>query len=131
MNELPWGTNNDLDDTKFYNRHEDIQFISDLLKNSQYGNSPSILITGLRGIGKSALLKKIQKTLIKEQYLVVYIDLSSSNAYQTGKFTRKSVIELLYDEIIKECRKFGLTTIDKKIEKFIKTHNIALKEITN
>ena len=48
MNELPWGTNNNLDDTKFYNRHEDIQFISNLLKNSQYGNSPSILITGLR-----------------------------------------------------------------------------------
>ena len=64
-------------------------------------------------------MKKMQKILTKEQYLVVYIDLSLSNAYQSGKFTRKSVIELLYEEIIKECKKFGLTALDKKIEKFI------------
>ena len=104
MNELPWGTNNNLDDTKFYNRHEDIQFISNLLKNSQYGNSPSILITGLRWVGKSALMKKMQKILTKEQYLVVYIDLSLSNAYQSGKFTRKSVIEYFMRKSLKNVK---------------------------
>lgn len=131
MNELAWGTNNDLNDNQFYNRIDDIKFISDLLKSSQYGTSPSILLTGIRGVGKSALMKRIQKNFRNENYLVVYIDLSSSNAYQTDEFSRESLIELIYDEIINECREFGITTVDKKIEKYIKTHDVTLKEIVN
>ena len=131
MNELAWGTNNDLNENQFYNRVEDIKFISDLLRSSQYGTSPSILLTGIRGVGKSALMKRIQKNFRDENYLVVYIDLSSSNAYQTDEFTRESLIELIYDELIKECGEFGITTVDKKIEKYIKTHDVALKEIVN
>ena len=131
MNELAWGTNNDLSENQFYNRVEDIKFISDLLRSSQYGTSPSILLTGIRGVGKSALMKRIQKNFRDENYLVVYIDLSSSNAYQTDEFTRESLIELIYDEIIKECGESGITTVDKKIEKYIKTHDVALKEIVN
>jgi len=131
MNELAWGTNNDLNENQFYNRVEDIKFISDLLRSSQYGTSPSILLTGIRGVGKSALMKRIQKNFRDENYLVVYIDLSSSNAYQTDEFTRESLIELIYDEIIKECSESGITTVDKKIEKYIKTHDVALKEIVN
>ncbi len=131
MNELAWGTNNDLNDKQFYNRIEDIRFISDLLKSSKYGTSPSILITGIKGVGKSALMKKIQKNFRNENYLVAYIDLSSSNSYQTDEFTRESLIELIYDQIIEECREYGITTIDKKIEKYIKTHDVTLKETIN
>ncbi len=131
MNELAWGTNNDLNENQFYNRVEDIKFISDLLRSSQYGTSPSILLTGIRGVGKSALMKRIKKNFRDENYLVIYIDLSSSNAYQTDEFTRESLIELIYDEIIKECGESGITTVDKKIEKYIKTHDVALKEIVN
>lgn len=131
MNELAWGTNNDLNENQFYNRVEDIKFISDLLRSGQYGTSPSILLTGIRGVGKSALMKRIQKNFRDENYLVVYIDLSSSNAYQTDEFTRESLIELIYDEIIKECTESGITTVDNKIEKYIKTHDVALKEIVN
>lgn len=131
MNELAWGTNNDLNDNQFYNRVEEISFITDLLKSSQYGTYPSILLTGIRGVGKSALMKKIQKTFRNKKYLVVYIDLSSSNAYQTDEFTRESLIELIYDQIIEECREYGITTINKKIEKYIKTHDVTLKEMIN
>ena len=131
MNELAWGTNNDLNENQFYNRVEDIKFISDLLRSSQYGTSPSILLTGIHGVGKSALMKRIQKNFRDENYLVIYIDLSSSNAYQTDEFTRESLIELIYDQIIKECSESGITTVDKKIEKYIKTHDVALKEIVN
>lgn len=76
-------------------------------------------------------MKRIQKNFRDENYLVVYIDLSSSNAYQTDEFTRESLIELICDEIIKECGESGITTVDKKIEKYIKTHDVALKEIVN
>ena len=131
MNELAWGTNNDLNENQFYNRVEDIKFISDLLRSSQYGTSPSILLTGIRGVGKSALMKRIQKNFRDENYLVIYIDLSSSNAYQTDEFTRECLIELIYDEIIKECSESGIATVDKKIEKYIKTHDVTLKEIVN
>ncbi|WP_458454876.1 AAA family ATPase [Methanobrevibacter sp.] len=131
MNELAWGTNNDLNDNQFYNRVEDIRFISDLLKSSKYGTSPSILITGIRGVGKSALMKKVQKKFRDENFLVVYIDLSSSDAYQKDEFSKEALIELIYDEIIKECKEFGITTVDKKIEKYIKTHDVTLKEIVN
>lgn len=131
MNELAWGTNNDLNDNQFYNRVEDIRFISDLLKSSTYGTSPSILITGIRGVGKSALMKKVQKKFRDENFLVVYIDLSSSDAYQKDEFSKEALIELIYDEIIKECKEFGITTVDKKIEKYIKTHDVTLQEIVN
>ena len=131
MNELAWGTNNELNDKQFYNRVKDIKFISDLLKSSQYGTSPSILLTGIRGVGKSALMKKIQKIFRAENYLVVYIDLSLSNAYQTNEFSKEALIELIYDQIMKECEEFGIATANKKIEKYIKTHDIALKEIVN
>ena len=131
MNKLPWGNNIELNENQFYNRVDDIKFITDLLKSSQYGSSPSILLTGIRGVGKSALMKKIQKNFQDENYLVVYIDLSSSHAYQTGEFTKESLIELIFDEIIKECGECGFTTVDKKIEKYIKTHDISLKEIVN
>lgn len=131
MNELAWGTNNDLNDNQFYDRVEDIRFISDLLKSSKYGTSPSILITGIRGVGKSALMKKVQKKFRDENFLVVYIDLSSSDAYQKDEFSKEALIELIYDEIIKECKEFGITTVDKKIEKYIKTHDVTLKEIVN
>ena len=131
MNELAWGTNNDLNENQFYNRVDDIQFISDLLKSSKYGTSPSILLTGIRGVGKSALMKRIQKKFCDEKYLVVYIDLSSSDSYQKDEFSREALIELIYDQIIKECREYGIKTVDKKIEKYIKTHDVALNEIVN
>ena len=131
MNELAWGTNTDLNDNQFYNRVEDIKFMSDLLRSSQYGTSPSILITGIRGVGKSAIMKKIQKKFRDENFLVIYIDLSASDAYQKNEFTKESFIELIYDQIIEECGKSGFTTADKKIEKYIKTHDVTLREIVN
>lgn len=76
-------------------------------------------------------MKRIQKNFRDEKYLVIYIDLSSSNAYQTDEFQRESIIELIYNQIINECKEFGITTVDKKIEKYIKTHDIGLKEIVN
>ena len=131
MNELAWGTNIDLNDNQFYNRVDDIKFISDLLRSSQYGTSPSILLTGVRGVGKSALMRKIQRTFRDEKYLVAYIDFSASDAYQKDEFSKEAVIELIYDQIIEECNEIGISTVDKKIEKYIKTHDVALREIVN
>lgn len=126
---IAWGTENNLDDTLFYNRKEDLEFLTNILDSSQYGSTPTILLTGIRGVGKTALMNKL-KNDFKDEYLVIYMDLSLSDKYQKGEFTREAFMELLYKELINACNEFGLKTIDKKIEKYIKTHDIKLiKEI--
>ena len=35
-------------------------------------------------------------------------------------------MELLYKELINACNEFGFKTLDKKIEKYVKTHDIQL-----
>lgn len=123
------GTENNLDDTLFYNRKEDLKFMTNILDSSQYGSTPTILLTGIRGVGKTALMNKL-KNNFKNEYLVIYMDLSLSDKYQKGEFTREAFMELLYKELINACNEFGLKTIDKKIEKYVKTHDIKLiKEI--
>lgn len=127
---IAWGTDSNLDDSLFYNRKNDLKFIEDILDSSQYGSTPTILLTGVRGVGKTALMNKI-KNDFKDDYLVIYMDLSLSDQYQEDEFTRCVFMEQLFNEIIKACNEFALiTTIDKKIEKFFKTHDIKLiKEI--
>ena len=123
---IAWGTESNLDDELFYNRKQDLEFLKDVLNSSQYGSTPTILLTGVRGVGKTALMNKI-KNDFKDDYLVVYIDLSLSDKYQKGQFTRESFMELFYRKLIDACNEFALiTTIDKKIEKYIKTHDIKL-----
>ena len=45
MSSLPLGNDNDLDDTQFYNRTEEISFISDNLEMTKNGSTPTILLT--------------------------------------------------------------------------------------
>ena len=127
---IAWGTDSNLDDSLFYNRKKDLKFLEDILDSSQYGSTPTILLTGVRGVGKTALINKI-KNDFKDDYLVIYMDLSLSDEYQQGEFTRQAFMEQLFKEIIKACNEFALiTTIDKKIEKYFRTHDIKLiKEI--
>ena len=126
---IAWGTENNLNDELFYNRKKDLKFLTDILDSSQYGSTPTILLTGIRGVGKTALMNKL-KNDFKDEYLVIYMDLSFSDKYQEDEFTRTAFMELLYKEIINACNEFGLITIDEKIEKYVKTHDIKLvKEI--
>lgn len=66
MTNLPLGNDNDLDDNQFYNRKEEISFIKDTLKLTKTGSTPTILLTGIRGVGKTALMKKLKKGFKKE-----------------------------------------------------------------
>ena len=73
-------------------------------------------------------IKKIKDKFDKE-YLVVDIDLSRSNAYQQKNLTRGSIIKIIYDSIIKSSKDFGLITVDKQIEKYIKTNKFKIDKI--
>ena len=58
---LPLGNDNDLDDTQFYNRVNEISFLSDNLELTEKGSTPTILLTRIRWVGKTALMKKLKK----------------------------------------------------------------------
>ena len=128
MDDIASITDTNLTETQFYNRVDEINMLSNLLRGTELNSSPTILLTGIRGVGKTALIKKIKRNFDKE-YLVVDIDLSRSNAYQQKQLTRNSVIKIIYDTIIKSCKEFGLKTIDKQIEKFLKTNNFKIDKI--
>ena len=128
MTSLPLGNDNDLDDTQFYNRVDEISFLSDNLELTKKGSTPTILLTGIRGVGKSALMKKLKKNL-QNEYLVVYMDLSAIDKYKKNSLTRFDFMKLFYESIIKSCSESNIITIDTKILKYFKTRNFKLDKI--
>ena len=128
MDQIASITDTNLTETQFYNRADEINMLSSLLGTTEFNSSPTILLTGIRGVGKTALIKKIKDKFDKE-YLVVDIDLSRSNVYQQKKLSRGSIIKIIYDAIIKASKEFGLSTLDKKIEKYFKTNKFKIDKI--
>lgn len=128
MTSLPLGNDNDLDDTQFYNRVDEISFLSDNLELTKKGSTPTILLTGIRGVGKSTLMKKLKKNL-QNEYLVVYMDLSAIDKYKKNSLTRFDFMKLFYESIIKSCSESNIITIDTKILKYFKTRNFKLDKI--
>ena len=126
---LPLGNDNDLDDTQFYNRIEEISFISDNLELTKKGSTPTILLTGIRGVGKTALMKKLKKDFQKD-YVVVYMDLAGMDKFKKDdKLTRFSFMRLFYESLIKACRQSNILTIDAQILKYFKTRNFKLDRL--
>ena len=126
MASLPLGNNTNLDDTQFYNRIEEISFISDNLEVTKKGSTPTILLTGVRGVGKTALMKKLKKDF-QDEYAVVYMDLAGMDKFKKDdKLTRFCFMKLFYESLIKACRQSNITTIDIQILKYFKTRNFKL-----
>lgn len=129
MSSLPLGNDNDLDDTQFYNRVEEISFIFDNLELTEKESTPTILFTGIRGVGKTALMKKLKKDF-KEDYVVVYMDLAGMDKFkEDDKLTRFCFMRLFYESIIKACRESSILTIDTQIQKYFKTRNFKMDRI--
>jgi len=84
MDDIASITDTNLTETQFYNRIDEINILSNLLKSTEFNSSPTILLTGIKGVGKTAFIKKI-KNKFDNEYLVVDIDLSRSNVYQQKK----------------------------------------------
>ena len=128
MTSLPLGNDNDLDDNQFYNRINEISFLSDNLELTKKGSTPTILLTGIRGVGKSALMKKLKKDF-QDEYLVIYMELSAMDKYKKDSLTRFDFMKLFYESIIKACNDSNITTIDTKILKYLKTRNFKIDRI--
>ena len=128
MSNLPWGTSKVLTDEEFFNRTQEISNLTNLLNSTSENNAPDILVTGIRGVGKTVLLNKI-KQVMDENYLVVYMDFSVSQTYQKNKMSLKGLYDFYYQKIIEEAHLKGLNTLKNHINKFFKTNNFKLKEV--
>lgn len=128
MSYLPLGNDNDLDNTQFYNRVDEISFLADNLKLTKNGSTPAILLTGIRGAGKTAVMKKLKKDF-KDDFLVVYMDLSSMDKFKSNDFTRFSFMKLFYKSVIQACNESNIITIDKKLSKYFKTNNFRVDKL--
>lgn len=105
MKKLPWGTRNKLSDEEFYNRNKELSTIKSILKTTEDANAPEMLLTGIRGVGKTVFLNKVKDDLIKEGFLVILCDFSTSNSFQRGKLLIDDLMKHYYDEILRECSK--------------------------
>jgi len=122
---LPWSTNNNLTDIQFFNRTNEINLISNILKTTEEGSSPDLFVIGVRGVGKTVLMRKILHDFERD-YLVIHVDMTKSNNFQKTRFDRQSFMEFFYSRIIKACEEQDLITFDKKLEKLFKTNDISI-----
>ena len=128
MSNLPWANSKILTDDEFFNRTWETSNLTKLLQSTSESNAPDILVTGIRGVGKTVLLNKI-KQFMDENYLVVYMDFSTSQTYQRNNMSPKGLYDFYYRKIIEETSSKGLDTLDAHIRKFFKTNNFKLKDV--
>jgi len=130
MEDLAWGTDTELTDEQFYNRESDISLIKSLLETTSTGSPPTLMIVGIRGVGKTVLLKKIKKE-IENDYLTCYVDLSATSGYQMGELTEMSIMMHFYECWMEACKNKNFTTIFKKVKRYLKTKNFGIREIAD
>ena len=85
-------------DRYFYNRKADIKKIEYYLNSLELGISQSLLIRGVRGVGKTFLLHKIKQDS-KENFIISYIDISRIVDKDNENLTIQSVLLELLDEM--------------------------------
>lgn len=125
---LPMADRNELTDDEFFNRSAELDNLFNLLESTSNGNAPDIMLTGIRGVGKTVFLKKIKKQLDKD-YLVVYADFSRAECHRKRNMSVVGLMEYFYKELMKEAKSKNLSTFDKKIRKFFKTNNFEVKDV--
>ena len=130
MEDLAWGTDAELTDEQFYNRENDISLIKSILESTSTGSPPTLMIVGIRGVGKTVLLKKIKKEL-ENNYLTCYVDLSAISGYQMGKLTEMDIMIHFYEFWMEACQNKNFTTIFKKVKKYFQTKNFGIREFVD
>lgn len=126
MTDLPWGNTQNLTDDKFYNRESELINLKNILHSTSQGHAPDLLLTGIRGVGKTVFLKKLKREH-DDEYLVVYMVFSKSKCYQKNQMNIIGLMEYFFKELIIESKNKGLNTLDKKIEKFFKSNDFKIK----
>ena len=114
MEKLPLFTPKDIN-KYFYNRKEDLNKLNFYLSSLNNNISQRLLITGIRGIGKTFILQKILKDS-PENFITCYLDISQVYAENFGKLTEETLLIELLDTMagaIKNKGKFKETKSGK------------------
>lgn len=130
MEDLAWGTDAELTEEQFYNRERDISLIKSILETTSTGSPPTLMIVGIRGVGKTVLLKKIKREL-ENDYLICYVDLSATSGYQMGELTEMGIMMHFYECWMEACKNRNFTTIFKKVKKYFQTKNFRIREFAD
>lgn len=130
MNVLPWGNREILSDDEFYNRSMEIANVKNLLSSTESGNAPDILLTGIRGVGKTVFLKKIKKEL-DDDYLVIYVNFSQAECFQKDNMSIVGLMEYYFKGIIAECSNDFLDILGERFNKFLRTNDVKIKDYTS
>jgi len=128
MKLLPWGTRQKLSNEEFFNRKIELSNIKNQLYSTVESNPPEMLLTGVRGVGKTVFLNKIKADLTDEGYLVILIDFSTAEAYQRKKLSVKGIIQHYYDELVTQATEKNIYNIQNRIKKYFTTHNFKVKD---
>ncbi len=118
MEKLPLFTPKDIN-KYFYNRKEDLNKLNFYLSSLNNNISQRLLITGIRGIGKTFILQKILKDS-PENFITCYLDISQVYAENFGKLTEETLLIELLDTMagaIKNKGKFN--NLDENLTLFI------------
>lgn len=116
-------------DNYFYNKHDDIKRIEYYLNSLELGISHSLLIRGVKGVGKTFLLQKIKNDL-KNNFLVTYFDIERFYQKNPSGLSTQTVLLTILDEMNNTvCETFG---DKKKITYLLKklAVKLNLKEFT-
>jgi len=116
---LPLSIPKDLD-KHFYNREKDLKKLKHYLDALNEDISEQILVTGLRGVGKTYLLKKLLNEL-PDNILVTYIDISKIYGNQRGKINEELIMHSLLNSMNDALRgeEDALSRIYHKINDFL------------
>ncbi|MDR1721998.1 MAG: AAA family ATPase, partial [Methanobrevibacter sp.] len=128
IKELPWGTDAELREEQFFNRKIEIENLKSLLSTTSRTSPPTIMIPGIRGVGKTVLLKKLKKEM-EEDYLVAYIDLTHTYSYQIGKLDEIGIMQHFFQVWMEACKKKKFNTLIQKIKKNLQTKTIKITNV--
>ena len=128
MNNIPWGNNENLDDDQFFNRSIELTHLKQMLITTEKETPPNILLTGIRGVGKTVFLKKIKKELEKDGFLVIYINFSQTECFRRKNMSINGLMQLYYKKTITNCDNNVFENIGEKLKKYFKTNKFNFKE---
>ena len=128
MSNIPWGNNENLDNDQFYNRLIELNHLKQILKTTENETPPNILLTGIRGIGKTVFLKKIKRELENDNFLVIYINFSQAECFRKKKMNIKGLMQFYFKKTLIECNNNIFKNIGEKIKKYFQTNDFHFKE---
>lgn len=128
MNKIPWGNNENLDNDQFFNRSIELNHLKQMLLTTKDETPPNILLTGIRGVGKTVFLKKIKRELEDDGFLVIYINFSQAECFRRKKMSINALMQFYFKKTLSSCNNNILENASEKLKKYLKTNNFHFKE---